>query len=72
MSAVTPDIDELETQEWLDALAAVLDVEGVGTRTFSAGKTDRPCAALGGASTLFRQDRLYQHYPYPQGGIHAR
>ena len=29
MSAVTPDIDELETQEWLDALAAVLDVEGV-------------------------------------------
>ena len=29
MAAITPDVDEQETQEWLDALDAVLEIEGV-------------------------------------------
>jgi pyruvate dehydrogenase E1 component len=66
------DPDALETQEWLDALEAVLEREGPERAHFPPRAADRQGAALGRVHPVLAQHRVHQHHPDAHGGALAR
>jgi hypothetical protein len=66
------DLDPQETQEWLDALEAVLEAEGLQRAHFLLGELQDKARATGVHMPYSANTPYCQHHPGRSGGVHPR